>query len=434
MFIMKYLKYILLSIMLLQSVSCTEFQLATEKSSVPVITSLFSEPGTDNVTLTSSISNPSTRVQCGFYIGKDKKTLTQYKCELKGNTFSLVVSDLKSECGYWYKAYVTNGINEICTNLQNFETLPKKELTVNFDGDIIVNTKTLESLIELKVNLTGNCDQIKNMWFIIGYSADSQITKVNAEISNNVMKGYAIELKAGRYLAQAYISDGITTKESEPVQFDIVDSRPPLPPGSPEFDAEVNNISVSENENSITFKAIVSGNFELVKETWFCIGDSPYDIHLQTNAKLQGTEMTGAMSKPAPGKYWAKACISDGKITHESEVFQFEIKAPPTPEQPYPPKPEVDFTTEIAEVYVSKSGDLIEFTAWITGDATLIKEGYFYIGLTEEHMLRISTGKIEENKMRAFVAGLNPGRYKYKASITDGIEVKESPLQEIEIN
>ena len=70
---------------------------------------------------------------------------------------------------------------------------------------------------------------------------------------------------------------------------------------------------------------------------------------------------------------------------------------------------------------------IAELTAGLSGDASLVKECWFMVGHTPDKLSKIM-GKVEGNCFKAYLAGLEPGTYHYKAVITDGTETKESEL------
>ena len=106
----------------------------------------------------------------------------------------------------------------------------------------------------------------------------------------------------------------------------------------------------------------------------------------------------------------------------------------PEPEEPEPedpgqeePEPPVEFTTEITDLSALVNDYIAELTAGLSGDASLVKECWFMVGHTPDKLSKIM-GKVEGNCFKAYLAGLEPGTYHYKAVITDGTETKESEL------
>lgn len=113
----------------------------------------------------------------------------------------------------------------------------------------------------------------------------------------------------------------------------------------------------------------------------------------------------------------------------QEEPTEPEPEDPVEPEDPGQEEPEhpVEFTTEITDLSALVNDYIAELTAGISGDASLVKECWFMVGHTPDKLSKIM-GKVEGNCFKAYLAGLEPGTYHYKAVITDGTETKESEL------
>lgn len=115
--------------------------------------------------------------------------------------------------------------------------------------------------------------------------------------------------------------------------------------------------------------------------------------------------------------------------TEPGEPTEPEPEEPVEPEDPGQEEPEhpVEFTTEITDLSAMVNDYIAELTAGLSGDASLVKECWFMVGHTPDKLSKIM-GKVEGNCFKAYLAGLEPGTYHYKAVITDGTETKESEL------
>lgn len=113
----------------------------------------------------------------------------------------------------------------------------------------------------------------------------------------------------------------------------------------------------------------------------------------------------------------------------QEEPTEPEPEEPVEPEDPGQEEPEdpVEFTTEITDLSAMVNDYIAELTAGLSGDASLVKECWFMVGHTPDKLSKIM-GKVEGNCFKAYLAGLEPGTYHYKAVITDGTETKESEL------
>lgn len=100
---------------------------------------------------------------------------------------------------------------------------------------------------------------------------------------------------------------------------------------------------------------------------------------------------------------------------------------PTKPEEPGQPEEPVEFTTEIASVSVAVNDYIAELTAELSGDVSLVTECWFMAGYTPDKLSKIK-GTLEGTAAKAYLAGLEPGTYWYKAVISNGTETKESEI------
>ena len=67
-------------------------------------------------------SHNSSFLEAGFYFGAAKDKMEKRPCQAYGSTFSLTSEGLTYETDYYYCAYISNGINEIRTDILKFTT------------------------------------------------------------------------------------------------------------------------------------------------------------------------------------------------------------------------------------------------------------------------------------------------------------------------
>ena len=65
---------------------------------------------------------------CGFFYGKTQDNMRRLQVSPDGKKFNLTLESLDYETEYFYKAYVSNGRNEISSDLRHFRTLKEKEV------------------------------------------------------------------------------------------------------------------------------------------------------------------------------------------------------------------------------------------------------------------------------------------------------------------
>ena len=279
---MKRWTYILLCLITsISAISCTETPDCREFQ-VPEIVSITSLPDVHSAVLISDLQTaPSGKIEVGFYIGKNRSELKRIYTTLSGKSFRLSVNDLEDGTNYLFKAFVTNGRNEIASAFESF------------------------------------------------------ITETEPVIP----------------------SDPVLPED--PDTPDVPEPENPENPGSPDEPTEPD-----EPENP----------------------DEP-------------TEPENPDEPEVPGE----------------------------PEDPTEPDTPVEFTVEITGISASFSNDILELSATLEGDASLISECWFMVGTDPEKLTRIK-GAVEGGMVKAYLAGLEKGTYHYKAVISDGSTTKESEM------
>lgn len=120
---MKPMTYILTCMIAgLAAISCTETPDYREFR-VPEIVSITSLPETHTARLVSDLDAvPHGSLEVGFYLGRDKNDLERIRTTLDGRSFSVTVEELEDGTLYWFKAYVSNGMNEVASGFESFMT------------------------------------------------------------------------------------------------------------------------------------------------------------------------------------------------------------------------------------------------------------------------------------------------------------------------
>ena len=110
-----------LGAILLAGISCVET--ACPVNNAPVIVSITSLPEVHSAMLISDLkSEPSGKMECGFYFGKDRTTLTRMAGRIEGKSIVLTLNNLDAETTYYFKAFVSNGRNEVGSGFESFIT------------------------------------------------------------------------------------------------------------------------------------------------------------------------------------------------------------------------------------------------------------------------------------------------------------------------
>ncbi len=275
---MKRWTYILLCLITsISAISCTETPDCREFQ-VPEIVSITSLPYVHSAVLISDLQTaPSGKIEVGFYIGKNRAELKRIYTTLSGKSFRLSVNDLEDGTNYFFKAFVTNGRNEIASAFESFitETEPvipsdpvlpedpdtpdvpepenpenpdeptepdepenpdeptdpenpdepevpgepedptEPDTPVEFTVEITGISATFNNdILELSATLEGDISLISECWFMVGTDPE-KLTRIKGAVEGEMVKAYLAGLEKGTYHYKAVISDGSTTKESD---------------------------------------------------------------------------------------------------------------------------------------------------------------------------------------------------------------------------
>ena len=119
---MKRLLYISALIsMLFSGLACTDAE--CPENNAPEFVSITSMPDVHTAILVSDLkAEPSGSLECGFYIGKDRSALTRMTGRVEGMSIILGLDGLDAATAYYFKAFISNGRNEVDSGLGSFLT------------------------------------------------------------------------------------------------------------------------------------------------------------------------------------------------------------------------------------------------------------------------------------------------------------------------
>ena len=120
--LMKRLLYISALIsMLFSGLACTDAE--CPENNAPEFVSITSMPDVHTAILVSDLkAEPSGSLECGFYIGKDRSALTRMTGRVEGMSIILGLDGLDAATAYYFKAFISNGRNEVDSGLGSFLT------------------------------------------------------------------------------------------------------------------------------------------------------------------------------------------------------------------------------------------------------------------------------------------------------------------------
>lgn len=274
---MEKLRYIICLLMGFIWTSCTKAPVFQE-SLVPEIVSITSIPEIHSAVLMSDLNAaPFGKVECGFYFGTDKTNLRRLPATLAGKSFALSLNDLDEGTTYYFKAFISNGVNEIGSGFESFLTdiepiVPEQpsdpqepndpehpsdpepenpapedpgpdnpepenpenpgpeepddptpenpepeepEHPAEFSVEITeLKAEINDYIAELTAVLEGDVSLVTDCWFMVGYSPD-KLSKIKGTLEGISVKAYLAGLESGTYHYKAVITNGTETKETE---------------------------------------------------------------------------------------------------------------------------------------------------------------------------------------------------------------------------
>lgn len=285
---MKRWTYILLCLITsISAISCTETPDCREFQ-VPEIVSITSLPDVHSAVLISDLQTaPSGKIEVGFYIGKNRAELKRIYTTLSGKSFRLSVNNLEDGTNYFFKAFVTNGRNEIASAFESFIT--ETEPVIPSDPVLPEDPDTPD---------VTDPEDPEN-------PDEPTEPEVPAEPENPEDPTEPNE-------------PGVPEEPEEPTD--------PEEPGTPEeFTVEITGISASFNNDILELSATLEGDASLISECWFMVGTDPEKL-TRIKGAVEGEMVKAYLAGLEKGTYHYKAVISDGSTTKESDMDSYIIE------------------------------------------------------------------------------------------------------------
>ena len=323
---MEKLRYIICLLMGFIWTSCTKAPVFQE-SLVPEIVNITSIPEIHSAVLMSDLNAaPFGKVECGFYFGTDKTNLRRLPATLAGKSFALSLNDLDEGTTYYFKAFISNGVNEIGSGFESFLT----------DVEPIVPEQPSDPVPEDPVpeNPEKPSDPAE--------PSDPQEPNDPEHPSDPEPENPAPEDPEPEDPADPSDPknpDNPTDPENpEPESPEPENPENPGPeypddptPENPEpeepehpaeFSVEITELKAEINDYIAELTAVLEGDVSLVTDCWFMVGYSP-DKLSKIKGTLEGISVKAYLAGLESGTYHYKAVITNGTETKETEIHTF---------------------------------------------------------------------------------------------------------------
>lgn len=292
---MKNLAYIICMISCIAAVSCTKAPDCRELE-VPEIVSITSLPDIHSAVLISDLKQmPSGRLAAGFYYGKDRINLKRVFTDITGRNFKLTLNNLEEGTTYYFKAFVSNGRNEIASGFESFLTgtePPAVEPEEPVDPEEPENPGTPEEPEEpVDPEDPGTPDEPD--------TPEEPSEPVDPEEPEDP-------------------ENPGTPEEPE------VPDTPDEPEEPVEFSVTITGVSASLRDQILELTATLEGDVSLVTECWFMVGFDPTGLSRIQGSK-DGNSFKAYLAGLDPGTYYYQGVISNGSETRQSELSSYTI-------------------------------------------------------------------------------------------------------------
>ena len=286
-------------------VSCTKAPVFQE-SLVPEIISITSIPETHSAVLISDLNTaPYGRIECGFYFGTDKTNLRRVETALSGRNFTMLVKVLDEGTTYYFKAFISNGVNEIASGFESFMT--ESEPTVTDPVEPEIPTEPEPEVPDEPENPEPEEPDTPSE----PEQPEPEVPDEPEQPDNPTEPEDPTE------------PDNPTEPEvpDEPEEPEIPDN----PEQPVEFTTEIVSLSVAVNDYIAELTAELSGDVSLVTECWFMAGFTSDNLS-RIKGTIEGTSVKAYLAGLDSGTtLWYKAVISNGTETKESEMNFYEL-------------------------------------------------------------------------------------------------------------
>ena len=324
--LMKRLLYISALIsMLFSGLACTDAE--CPENNAPEFVSITSMPDVHTAILVSDLkAEPSGSLECGFYIGKDRSALTRMTGRVEGMSIILGLDGLDAATAYYFKAFISNGRNEVDSGLGSFLTAEEPADGGNGSGsgsdggsdDGSGSGSSSGSGNDGSGSGSGSGSEPG------GGSGDDPGSEPGSGSDDGSGSGSEGGSGSGSDSGSGSGSDG--TGDSSGGTGDSSGGTEPEPEPV-EFTTEIESVEIKAGKYETRVTVSLKGDAALVKKALIHLGYTA-DEMLETVCDVEGSSFSSIFYGLEPGvTYYYKASISNGIETKTSETFSFTVPA-----------------------------------------------------------------------------------------------------------
>lgn len=327
---MKRLLYISALIsMLFSGLACTDAE--CPENNAPEFVSITSMPDVHTAVLVSDLkAEPSGSLECGFYIGKDRSALTRMTGRVEGMSIILGLDGLDAATAYYFKAFISNGRNEVDSGLGSFLTAEEPAGGGNGSGsgsDGGSDGGSGSGSDGGSGSGSGNDGSGSGSGSGSepgGGSGEDPGSEPGSGSDDGSGSGSEGGSGSGSDSGSGSGSDG--TGDSSGGTGDSSGGTEPEPEPV-EFTTEIESVEIKAGKYETRITVSLKGDAALVKKALIHLGYTA-DEMLETVCDVEGSSFSSIFYGLEPGvTYYYKASISNGIETKTSETFSFTVPA-----------------------------------------------------------------------------------------------------------
>ena len=316
--------------MLFSGLACTDAE--CPENNAPEFVSITSMPDVHTAILVSDLkAEPSGSLECGFYIGKDRSALTRMTGRVEGMSIILGLDGLDAATAYYFKAFISNGRNEVDSGLGSFLTAEEPAGGGNGSGSGSDGGSDGGSGSGSDGGSgsgsgndgsgTGEDGSGNEPGSGSGEDPGSEPGSGSDDGSGSGSEGGS---GSGSDSGSGSGSDG--TGDSSGGTGDSSGGTEPEPEPV-EFTTEIESVEIKAGKYETRITVSLKGDAALVKKALIHLGYTA-DEMLETVCDVEGSSFSSIFYGLEPGvTYYYKASISDGIETKTSETFSFTVPA-----------------------------------------------------------------------------------------------------------
>lgn len=308
--------------MLFSGLACTDAE--CPENNAPEFVSITSMPDVHTAVLVSDLkAEPSGSLECGFYIGKDRSALTRMTGRVEGMSIILGLDGLDAATAYYFKAFISNGRNEVDSGLGSFLTAEEPAGGGNGSGSGSDGGSDGGSGSGSGNDGSGTGEDGSGNEPGSGSGEDpgSEPGSGSDDGSGSGSEGGS---GSGSDSGSGSGSDG--TGDSSGGTGDSSGGTEPEPEPV-EFTTEIESVEIKAGKYETRITVSLKGDAALVKKALIHLGYTA-DEMLETVCDVEGSSFSSIFYGLEPGvTYYYKASISNGIETKTSETFSFTVPA-----------------------------------------------------------------------------------------------------------